>query len=78
MAAEIIAELGLSHVRLQFDLYHTQCIGGDVTVQMRTHMVRFPAATSVALLAHTWVYVASKCVQIGFGLLWFLLIVENG
>jgi hydroxypyruvate isomerase len=24
MAAEIIAELGLSHVRLQFDLFHTQ------------------------------------------------------
>jgi hydroxypyruvate isomerase len=38
MAAGIIAELGgLSHVRLQFDFYHTQIICGDVTTQFRKH-----------------------------------------
>ena len=37
MAAEIIAELNLPCVRLQFDFFHTQLISGDVTIQFRKH-----------------------------------------
>lgn len=38
MAADIIAELGLSNVKLQFDIYHCQILHGDVTARMRTMM----------------------------------------
>ena len=38
MAADIIAELALPNVKLQFDIYHCQILHGDVTTRMRTMM----------------------------------------
>jgi hydroxypyruvate isomerase len=38
MAADIIAELGLPNLKLQFDIYHCQILHGDVTSRMRTMM----------------------------------------
>lgn len=37
-AAELIGDLGLANLRLQFDVYHRQIIAGDVTVGLRTLM----------------------------------------
>ena len=41
MAASVLAELGspaANSVRLLLDLYHTQIIGGDVTMAIREHL----------------------------------------
>ncbi len=37
-AARLIAELGLSNLKLQFDLYHCQIIHGDLTMALRRLM----------------------------------------
>jgi hydroxypyruvate isomerase len=34
-AAEVLAEVGRSNVGLQFDLYHSQIMGGDLTFRIR-------------------------------------------
>lgn len=38
MAVEIIADLALPNVKLQFDIYHCQILHGDVTTRLRTMM----------------------------------------
>lgn len=37
-AAELISELGLSNLKLQFDVYHRQIMHGDVTIALRALM----------------------------------------
>ncbi len=38
VAAALIGELALPNVKLQFDIYHTQIIHGDVTTRLRRYM----------------------------------------
>lgn len=37
-AADIIADLGLPNVKLQFDIYHCQILHGDVTMRLRKYL----------------------------------------
>ncbi len=37
-AAEIISKLGKANVRLQFDFYHAQIVGGDLIRRFETHL----------------------------------------
>jgi hydroxypyruvate isomerase len=37
-AADIIAKLGLPNVRMQFDFYHAQIVGGDLITRFQKHL----------------------------------------
>jgi hydroxypyruvate isomerase len=37
-AADIISKIGKPNVRIQFDLYHAQIVGGDLIRRLETHM----------------------------------------